>query len=350
MSDPDREKVGALDWLSPEPCRRFNRKDNPIMQIPSHEQLLEAGVHFGHQVRRWNPRMKPYIFMARNGIHIIDLKKTRSCLEDAANLLSSIAASGDGVLFVSTKKQGRECVREQAERCGQFHVTERWLGGTLTNHRTIYMSIHRLNELEKMEEEGFAQGLTKKERLRKNREKQRLEKYLGGIRSMKGTPGAVVVVDIKKENIAVREARKLGVPCIAIVDTNCDPTMVDYPVPGNDDAIKSISLIVSTLADAVLLGREGMDDQSEEPRPEASTPETSSATEEKAQKAAESPAEEDSSGKQAAEPEKEEEPEPETPESDGEKEAEAGVQEDAEEKTDSENKKKKKKEEEGEDS
>ena len=244
--------------------RRMNRKDISTMQIPSHEQLLEAGVHFGHQVRRWNPRMKSYIFMARNGIHIIDLKKTRACLEDSVNLLSKISASGDSVLFVSTKKQGREAVREQAERCGQHHVTERWLGGTLTNHRTVFMSVHRLEELRKMEEEGFASGLTKKERLRKSREKQRLEKYLGGISGMKKLPGAVVVVDIKKENIAVREARKLGIPCVAIVDTNCDPTMVDYPIPGNDDAIKSISLLVSTLADAVLLGREGVDDASAE--------------------------------------------------------------------------------------
>ncbi|MBN1435156.1 30S ribosomal protein S2 [Candidatus Fermentibacterales bacterium] len=229
------------------------------MQIPSHEQLLEAGVHFGHQVRRWNPRMKPFIFMARNGIHIIDLKKTRACLEDAANLVARVAADGKGVLFVSTKKQGRECVREQAQKCGQFFVTERWLGGTLTNHKTVYMSVHRLEELQKMEEEGFAAGLTKKERLSKVRERERLEKYMGGIRGMKEIPGAVVVVDIKKENIAVLEARKLGIPCIAIVDTNCDPTSVDYPVPGNDDAIKSISLIVSTLAEAVLLGREGVD-------------------------------------------------------------------------------------------
>ena len=229
------------------------------MQIPSHEQLLEAGVHFGHQIRRWNPLMKRYIFMARQGIHIIDLKKTRSCLEEAVNLIAKVSSSGKRVLFVSTKKQGRECVKEHAQRCGQFYMTERWLGGTLTNHRTIFKSIHRLEELERQEEEGYIENLTKKEMLQRTRAKERLQKYLGGIRGMKELPGAMVVVDIKKEHIAINEARVLKIPCVAIVDTNCDPSKVNYPVPGNDDAIKSISLIVGTLADAVLLGREGTD-------------------------------------------------------------------------------------------
>jgi small subunit ribosomal protein S2 len=227
------------------------------MQIPSIQDLLEAGVHFGHQEKRWNPRMKNYIFMARNGIHIIDLKKTRRNLEDAVNLVSRIVAGGKDVLFVATKKQGRESVREHAERSGMFYMTERWLGGTLTNYNTIYKSILRLRELEDMEKKGWSQGFKKREILQKTREMERINKYLMGIRHMKGIPGAVIVVDIKKEAIAVKEARKLGIPCIALVDTNCDPTEVDYPIPANDDAIKSIDLIVGALADAALLGAEG---------------------------------------------------------------------------------------------
>jgi len=227
------------------------------MQIPSIQDLLEAGVHFGHQEKRWNPRMKKYIFMARNGIHIIDLKKTQRNLEDAINLVSRIVAGGKDVLFVATKKQGRESVREHAERSGMFFMTERWLGGTLTNYNTIYKSILRLQELEDMEKKGWPQGFKKREILQKTREMERINKYLMGIRHMKGIPGAVIVVDIKKEAIAVKEARKLGIPCIALVDTNCDPTEVDYPIPANDDAIKSIDLIVGALADAALLGAEG---------------------------------------------------------------------------------------------
>ncbi|MEA3265806.1 MAG: 30S ribosomal protein S2, partial [Candidatus Fermentibacteria bacterium] len=199
------------------------------MQSPSIQDLLEAGVHFGHQEKRWNPRMKNYIFMARNGIHIIDLKKTQRNLEDAINLVSRIVAGGKDVLFVATKKQGRESVREHAERSGMFFMTERWLGGTLTNYNTIYKSILRLQELEDMEKKGWPQGFKKREILQKTREMERINKYLMGIRHMKGIPGAVIVVDIKKESIAVKEARKLGIPCIALVDTNCDPTEVDYP-------------------------------------------------------------------------------------------------------------------------
>ncbi len=227
------------------------------MQIPTVEDLLEAGVHFGHQEKRWNPRMKNFIFMARNGIHIIDLKKTQRNLEDAINLVSKIVAGGKDVLFVATKKQGRESVREHAERSGMFFMTERWLGGTLTNYNTIYKSIKRLEELEDMEKKGWPKGFKKREILQKTREMERINKYLMGIRHMKGVPGAVIVVDIKKEAIAVKEAKKLGIPCIALVDTNCDPTEVDYPIPANDDAIKSIDLIVGSLADAALLGAEG---------------------------------------------------------------------------------------------
>lgn len=221
--------------------------------------MLEAGVHFGHQVKRWNPRMKPYIFMARGGIHIIDLQKTRELLEESANMLTRTVASGKSVLFVATKKQGRECVKEQARRAGQHSMTERWLGGTLTNFQTVYKSILRLEDLEKFEKEGSTRKFTKRELLQKSREKEKLEKYLSGIRGMKELPGAVVVVDIKKEHIAVKEARRLGIPCVGLIDTNCDPSEVDYPIPGNDDAIKSISLIIGALADACLLGREGAD-------------------------------------------------------------------------------------------
>ncbi len=227
------------------------------MQIPTIQDLLEAGVHFGHQEKRWNPRMKNYIFMARNGIHIIDLKKTQKNLEDAINMVSRIVAGGKDILFVATKKQGRESVREHAERSGMYYMTERWLGGTLTNYNTIHKSIVRLQELEDMEKKGWPQGFKKREILQKTREMERINKYLVGIRYMKGVPGAVIVVDIKKESIAVKEARKLGIPCIALVDTNCDPTEVDYPIPANDDAIKSIDLIVGSLADAAILGVEG---------------------------------------------------------------------------------------------
>ena len=221
------------------------------------KEMLEAGIHFGHQKSRWNPKMKNYIFMARNGIHIIDLKKSRVLLEDAANLIAKTVASGKSVLFVATKKQGRECLKEHAIRCGQFYVTERWMGGMLTNFRTISKGIQTLIDLEKAEKDGYPASLTKKEILRKKRHREKLEKDLTGIRHMKKLPGAIIVVDIKKEQIAVREARNLKIPCIGIVDTNCDPTEVDYPIPGNDDAIKSISMIVGTLADYALLGAEG---------------------------------------------------------------------------------------------
>ncbi|MEN8208922.1 MAG: 30S ribosomal protein S2 [Candidatus Fermentibacteria bacterium] len=227
------------------------------MKIPSMKEMLEAGIHFGHQKSRWNPKMKNYIFMARNGIHIIDLKKSRAMLEDAANLVAKTVASGKSVLFVATKKQGRECLKEHAIRSGQYYVTERWMGGMLTNFRTISKGIQTLIELEQAEKDGYPASLTKKEILRKKRHREKLEKDLTGIRHMKKLPGVIIVVDIKKEQIAVREARNLKIPCIGIVDTNCDPTEVDYPIPGNDDAIKSISMIVGTLADYALLGAEG---------------------------------------------------------------------------------------------
>jgi small subunit ribosomal protein S2 len=229
------------------------------MDIPTLQDMLEAGLHFGHQKCRWNPKMRRYIFMERNGIHIIDLKMTRELLEEAANLVSKQVAAGKSVLFVATKKQGRETLKEHAIRSGQHYVTERWMGGTLTNFLTISQGIKTLEELENIEKVGYPLSLTKKEILQKQRHREKLEKYLSGIRDMRSLPGVLVVVDIKKEQIAVREARKLGIPCIGIVDTNCDPTEVDYPIPGNDDAIKSISLIIGTLADFAILSAEGRD-------------------------------------------------------------------------------------------
>jgi small subunit ribosomal protein S2 len=222
----------------------------------SMKQLLEAGVHFGHQTSRWNPKMKPYIFGARNGIHIIDLQQTVSMFKELENTVRNLAASGGNVLFVGTKKQAQDAVREEAERCGMFHVQNRWLGGTLTNFSTIRQSIDRLRKLEEMENDPkIVEALTKKEMLGLRREKEKLEQSLGGIKGMRKLPDAIFIVDPKQEEIAVKEARKLGIPVIAIIDTNCDPDMVDYKVPGNDDAIRAIRLFCSAIADAVIQGK-----------------------------------------------------------------------------------------------
>jgi small subunit ribosomal protein S2 len=222
----------------------------------SMKQLLEAGVHFGHQTSRWNPKMKPYIFGARNGIHIIDLQQTVSMFKDLETVVRNIAASGGHVLFVGTKKQAQEAVREEAERCGMFHVQNRWLGGTLTNFSTIRQSIERLRKLEEMENDPkIVDALTKKEMLGLTREKEKLEQSLGGIKGMRKLPDAIFVVDPKQEEIAVKEARKLGIPVVAVIDTNCDPDLVDYKVPGNDDAIRAIRLFCSAIADAINEGK-----------------------------------------------------------------------------------------------
>jgi len=222
----------------------------------SMKQLLEAGVHFGHQTSRWNPKMKPYIFGARNGIHIIDLQQTVAMFKDLEAVVRNIAASGGHVLFVGTKKQAQEAVREEAERCGMFHVHNRWLGGTLTNFSTIRQSIERLRKLEEMENDPkIVDALTKKEMLGLKREKEKLEQSLGGIKSMRKLPDAIFVVDPKQEEIAVKEARKLGIPVVAVIDTNCDPDLVDYKVPGNDDAIRAIRLLCSSIADAINEGK-----------------------------------------------------------------------------------------------
>ena len=227
------------------------------MSVISKNQLLEAGVHFGHNTRRWNPKMKEYIFGERNGIYIIDLDKTVTKIEEAYKELFNIVQNNGSVIFVGTRKQTQDVIKEEAIRCGQYYVDQRWLGGTLTNYKTIRRSIARLYEIEKMEEDGIFEVLPKKEVILIRKEKERLDKFFGGIRDMKGTPSAMVVVDPKSEHIAVLEARKLGVPIFGLVDTNCDPDEVDYVIPGNDDAIRAVKLIIGTLANAVVEAQGG---------------------------------------------------------------------------------------------
>lgn len=223
------------------------------------KQLLEAGVHFGHQTRRWNPKMARYIFTERNGIYIIDLQKTVTKVKEAYNFIQEVVKSGKSILFVGTKKQAQEAVQEDATRCGMFYVNQRWLGGMLTNFRTIQKRIQYLRELEMEKEDGRFDLLPKKEAKRKEDELKKLEKYLGGIKNMQELPGAIFVIDPRKERIAVAEARKMGIPVVAIVDTNCDPDEIDYPIPGNDDAIRAVKLLTSKMADAVLEARAAME-------------------------------------------------------------------------------------------
>ncbi len=227
------------------------------MSVVTMKQLLEAGVHFGHQTRRWNPKMAPYIFTERNGIYIIDLQKTVKKMDEAYNFIMKTAAEGGNVLFVGTKKQAHAAIREEAERCGMYFVNERWLGGMLTNYKTISTRIKKLNDIKAMEEDGTFEQLPKKEVLKLKALEERLEKFLGGIKDMKGMPAALFVVDAKKEKIAVKEARILGIPIVGIVDTNCDPDEVDYVIPANDDAIRAVRLISSKIADAVIEGKQG---------------------------------------------------------------------------------------------
>lgn len=219
-------------------------------------ELLAAGCHFGHLTRRWNPKMKPYIFMERNGIHIIDLMKSRDLLDEACSAIANVVAEGKRVLFVGTKKQASEIVREEAVRCSQFYVDERWLGGSLTNFTTIRKSVKRLTNIEKMESDGTFEKITKKEGLFLTRERDKLNSVLSGVVEMTRLPGALFVVDVKKESIAVKEANRLGIPVFAIVDTNCDPDGIDYVIPANDDAIKSVQIITKRFADAILEGKE----------------------------------------------------------------------------------------------
>ncbi len=227
------------------------------MSVISMKQLLEAGVHFGHQTRRWNPKMAEYIFTERNGIYIIDLQKTVKKVEEAYFFIREVAMNGQDILFVGTKKQAQDSIKEEAERSGQFFVNARWLGGMLTNFNTIKKRIDRLNQLESMEKDGVFDVLPKKEVIKLKKEMVDLEKNLGGIKTMKRLPGAMFIVDPRKERNAILEAKKLGVPVVAIVDTNCDPDEVDYPIPGNDDAIRAVKLIAAKIADAIIEGRQG---------------------------------------------------------------------------------------------
>ena len=227
------------------------------MAVVAMKQLLEAGVHFGHQTRRWDPKMAEYIFQARNGIHIIDLQKTSKKLDEAYAFLKEQAEAGKTVLFVGTKKQAQECVKEAAEKCGMYYVNQRWLGGTLTNFETIRRRIGRLLELERMQEDGTFEVLPKKEVILLKKEMEKLEKNLGGIKEMKELPGVMFIVDPKKERIGILEARKLGIPVVGLVDTNCNPEDLDYAIPGNDDAIRAVKLIVDSMANAVIEGKQG---------------------------------------------------------------------------------------------
>ena len=227
------------------------------MSVVSMKQLLEAGVHFGHQTRRWNPKMAPYIFTERNGIYIIDLQQTLGLIDEAYDFMRQVGASGRPVLFVGTKKQAQAAIKDEAERCGMFYVNERWLGGMLTNHKTISKRIERLEEIRKMQEDGTINKYAKKEALKLIAEADKLEKYLGGIKDMKGMPGAIFVVDPKKERIAVKEAAILGIPVVGMVDTNCDPDDVDFVIPANDDAIRAVKLITSCMADAIIEAKQG---------------------------------------------------------------------------------------------
>ncbi len=235
------------------------------MSVVSMKQLLEAGVHFGHQTRRWNPKMAPYIFTERNGIYIIDLQKTVRKLEDAYNFVRDLSADNGTLLFVGTKKQAQDSIREEASRAGMPYVNARWLGGMLTNFKTIQNRIKRLQQLKQMKEDGTFDLLTKKEAAKLDLEIEKLEKFLGGITGMKKIPDAMFIVDPRKERIAVAEAHKLGIPIIAIVDTNCDPDEIDYVIPGNDDAIRAVRLISGAMADAVIEGRGGVQDTDAEP-------------------------------------------------------------------------------------
>jgi len=239
------------------------------MSVVSMKQLLEAGVHFGHQTRRWNPKMGEYIFTERNGIYIIDLQKTVKKLEDAYMFIRNIAAEGGEILFVGTKKQAQDSVAEEAKRCSMPFVNARWLGGMLTNFKTIQRRIKRLAQLKAMEADGTFDLLPKKEVIKLNLEIERLEKFMGGITEMKGKPAAMFIVDPRKERIAVAEAKKLGIPIVAIVDTNCDPDEIDYVIPGNDDAIRAVKLIAGAMADAVIEGRQGSSEAKENEDDEA---------------------------------------------------------------------------------
>ena len=245
------------------------------MAVVAMKQLLEAGVHFGHQTRRWDPKMAEYIFQARNGIHIIDLQKTSKKLDEAYSFIKEQAEEGKTILFVGTKKQAQECMKEAAQKCGMFYVDQRWLGGMLTNFETIRKRVQRLKDLETMQEDGTFDVLPKKEVILLKKEMEKLEKNLGGIKEMEELPGVIFLVDPKKERIAILEAKKLGIPVVGLVDTNCNPEELDYPIPGNDDAIRAVKLIADVMANAVIEGKQG---ESFEPEMEEQEVESSEAT------------------------------------------------------------------------
>lgn len=242
------------------------------MGVVSMKQLLECGVHFGHQTRRWNPKMKPFIFTERNGIYIIDLQKTVKGLERAYDFVREVAKSGGSILFVGTKRQAQDPIREEALKAGQYYINQRWLGGLLTNFATIRRRVARMVEIETMDEDGSIAKYPKKEQTQLHKELAKLEKYLSGIKDMKAIPDALFVIDPRRETIAVAEARKLGIPVIAIVDTNCDPDVIDYPIPGNDDAIRAIELVVGLMANAFIEGRQGQDARVKEAVAEEAAP------------------------------------------------------------------------------
>lgn len=267
-------------------CGRGQTEEEKNMAVVSMKQLLEAGVHFGHQTRRWNPKMAQYIFTERNGIYIIDLQKTVKKLEQAYMFIRDVSTEGGEVLFVGTKKQAGDSIKEEAQRVGAHFVNARWLGGMLTNFKTIRKRIDRLSQLRKMEEDGTFDLLPKKEVIKLRLEIERLEKFLGGIKDMKKIPSALFIVDPKKEKIAVAEAKRLGIPIVAIVDTNCDPDEVDYVIPGNDDAIRAVKLIAGAMADAIVEGRQGEQTVSQEKetadmKPQEAVQETAPVAEEK---------------------------------------------------------------------
>ena len=245
------------------------------MAVVAMKQLLEAGVHFGHQTRRWDPKMAEYIFQARNGIHIIDLQKTSKKLDEAYSFIKEQAEEGKTILFVGTKKQAQECMKEAAQKCGMFYVDQRWLGGMLTNFETIRKRVQRLKDLETMQEDGTFDVLPKKEVILLKKEMEKLERNLGGIKEMEELPGVIFLVDPKKERIAILEAKKLGIPVVGLVDTNCNPEELDYPIPGNDDAIRAVKLIADVMANAVIEGKQG---ESFEPEMEEQEVESSEAT------------------------------------------------------------------------
>jgi len=243
-----------------------------VVSVVSMKQLLESGVHFAHQTRRWNPKMKPYIFTERNGVYILDLQKTVKGLERAYDFLREVSKGGGSVLFVGTKKQAQETIRDEALRCGQFYINHRWLGGLLTNFSTIRRRVNRMIELQELEEKESMERMSKKELAALKKERAKLEKFLLGIKDMRSLPDALVIVDPRRENIAVMEARKLNIPIVAIVDTNCDPDLIDFPIPGNDDAIRAIRLIIGTLANAIIEGKQGVDGVAEAPSEEEAEP------------------------------------------------------------------------------